>query len=279
MAARNQVKTRMKPHYVRTKKGKGTEPSTLFRRVVTILLLLLVLAGIVYGTKQGFDWLGRKLYSENPTFELQRLAISCDGQLTEDRIREYTGLREGANLFALSFKKIENDLLKVPVVESVYLERKLPGTLVVKVKERVPVAQVSGAKARKFPFVVDRFGYVLPPRQSAATLPIIQGIDTELRLGEPVAHPDVGISLNIIALCESTSYLRTYVRIETLDVKYSDFIDMRLQGDIRVRMPRFSLKPKLQQLASVIKIANGQGRRVKEVDLTLDSAKVPVTYY
>jgi hypothetical protein len=44
-------------------------------------------------------------------------------------------------------------------------------------------------------------------------------------------------------------------------------------------MPRFSLKAKLQNLATVIKIANGQGKRVREVDLTLDSAKVPVSYY
>ena len=44
-------------------------------------------------------------------------------------------------------------------------------------------------------------------------------------------------------------------------------------------MPRFSLKVKLQNLATTIKIESGKGQRVKEVDLTLDSAKVPVSYY
>ncbi len=167
----------------------------------------------------------------------------------------------------------------MPVVESVHLERRLPHTLVVRVKERLPVARVAGRQVQRYPFVVDRYGIVLPPRQSSSGLPLIKGLDVDLRLGVPVDHPDVKNALKIIALCDSIGYLRTYVQIESLDVKYSDFIDMRLKGGIRVRMPRFSLKPKLQNLATIIKIANGQGRRVKEVDLTLDSAKAPVSYY
>ena len=164
-------------------------------------------------------------------------------------------------------------------MESVYIERRLPGTLVVKVKERLPVARIEGRKRRRFPFVVDRYGVVLPPRRSSAGLPLIKGLDVELRLGRPVDQPDLKTALKIIALCDSIGYLRTYVQVESLDVKYPDFIDMRLKGGIRVRMPRFSLKAKLQSLASVIKIANGQGRRVKEVDLTLDSPKVPVSFH
>ncbi|WP_372796369.1 cell division protein FtsQ/DivIB, partial [Pontiella sp.] len=106
-----------------------------------------------------------------------------------------------------------------------------------------------------------------------------QGLELELTLGQPVEHTDVETAIKIIGICDSSSYLRNYVRLESLDLKYQDFIDMRLEGGIRVRMPRFSLKPKLQKLASILKISQGQGQRVKEVDLTLDSAKVPVTYY
>jgi cell division septal protein FtsQ len=149
----------------------------------------------------------------------------------------------------------------------------------VKVKERVPVALISGKTVSKYPFMIDRYGYVLPHRRSMAGLPLIQGLDMDIPLGDPVGNADVDTALQIIGICESSGYLRNYVQLESLDLKYSDFIDMRLKGDIRVRMPRFSLKPKLQNLASIIKVAIGQGRRVKEVDLTLDSAKVPVTFY
>ncbi|MCF7816870.1 MAG: FtsQ-type POTRA domain-containing protein [Kiritimatiellales bacterium] len=279
MGTRKKTQTRSKPLYVRTKKRKGADSSALMRRAVTVILLLLVVGAIVFGLKEGFELINRKLFSNNPSFEVQHLLISCDGQLSEERIREYTGLSEGMNLFDVDFADIQQALAQVPVVESVFIARKLPHTLIVKVKERMPVARITGAQAQRFPFVVDRYGYVLPPRQSAAGLPLIKGLDADLRLGLPVEHPDVETAIKIIALCESTGYLRSYVQIESLDVKYSDFIDMRLKEGIRVRMPRFSLKSKLQNLATVIKIANGQGKRVKEVDLTLDSAKVPVSYY
>ncbi len=278
MARRKKTKGRMKPQYVRSKKRKG-DSSALWRRTLSVVLLLVFIAAIIWGIKTGFEWMGCKLYSENPRFEIQHLVISCDGKLTEKYIRETSELREGMNLFGVSFGEIEDKLLKVSRIESVYLERKLPHTLIVKVKERVPVARILGRRKSKYPFMVDRYGYVLPHRRKLASLPLIKGFDLDLELGEPVDHPDVETALKIIALCESTGSLRTYIPIESMDVKYPDFIDMRLKNGIRVRMPRFSLKSKLQNLATVIKIATGQGRRVKEVDLTLDSAKVPVSYY
>lgn len=279
MAARKKTKNKAKTHYVRSKKRKGAESGVIARRVATIALLLLVVVGIFYAVYKGYEWVKGELFTNNPRFEIHHLVISCDGNLGEDYIREISGLHEGMNLFEFSFGQIEEKLTGVSRIESVYLERKLPHTLMVDVKERVPVARIAGARSTKYPFLVDRYGYVLPHRRSAAALPLIKGIDQELPLGEQLKNKDVNTALEIIALCESTSYLRTYVRIESLDVKYSDFIDLRLEGGIRVRMPRYSIKPKLQNLATVIKIAKGQGQDVKEVDLTLDSAKVPVTYY
>lgn len=279
MATRKKKNARMKPHYVRKKKRTGAGSTTMMRRSVSIALLLMILGGLLFGLWAGFNFIEDQLFSNNPRFEMQHLIISCDGKLTEDRIREYTGLAEGMNLFEMDFKAIENALARVSEVESVYLERKLPHTLMVKVTERIPVARILGNQSRRYPFVVDRYGVVLPPRKSAVALPLIQGVEKDLRLGVSVGEPDVEIALKIIALCDSSSTLRTYVKLERVDVKYSDFIDLRLQGGIRARMPRFSLKPKLQDLATVIKIARGQGMRVKEVDLTLDSSKVPVSYY
>ncbi|MCK4565564.1 MAG: FtsQ-type POTRA domain-containing protein [Verrucomicrobia bacterium] len=280
MATRKKTKKRAKPHYVRTRKRKGADSSALARRATTIALLLLVVIGILFGITQGFKWISRKLFSENPRFEMQHLVVSSDGRLTEDRIREYIELAEGTNLFAVSFADIDKKLSGVSDIESVRLERKLPHTLIVEVKERMPVARITGLN-NKYPFLLDRYGYVLPPRPGAASLPLIKGLDTELRLGSQTGHPDVKTALEIIALCDSRGYLRTYARIESMDVKYSDFIDMRLAGEIRIRMPRYSLKSKLQYLDTLLKIERGKGRPVKEVDLTVDSTKVkvPISHY
>ena len=280
MAARKKSTTRKKPQYVRAKKRKGGDSSLMARRSFSIVVLLLIVATILFGIFQGFRWVGRKLYSNNPRFEIQHLVISTDGKLREEQIREYLEVREGDNLWAFSFEDISDRMGQVAVVESVYLERQLPNTLIVKVKERVAMARIIlPSISTKIPYTIDRYGYVLPPRLKATALPLIKGLDPDVKPGDHIGHPDIEVALKIVGMCESTGYLRSYVRIESLDLKYQDFIDMRLQGGTRVRMPRFSLKQKLQNLATIIKIANDQGRRVKDVDLTLDTAKVPVTYY
>ena len=278
MGTRKKTTKRVKPQYVRAKKRKGADSSALTRRAITVVLLIVVLFGIGFGIKQGFGLINRKLFSENPTFEIQRLEISCDGKLSEEHIREYTGLAEGMNLFEVSFGEIQDALERVPAVESVLIERSLPHTLIMKVKERVPVARITGRQAQRFPFVVDRYGYVLPPK-SSSSLPLIKGLDVDLRLGMPVEHPDVHIALSIIALCDSMEEVRRYIHIETLDVKYDDFIYMHLTGGTRVRMPRHSIRKKLVNLQSLIKIGLARGERYREINMTLDAPMAPAIPY
>jgi cell division septal protein FtsQ len=167
----------------------------------------------------------------------------------------------------------------VAVVESVYLERQLPHTMIVKVKERVAVARITGRQERRYPFVLDRYGVVLPPRQNASSLPLIKGLDVDLRLGMPVNHPDVKTALEIIGLCESTGNWRQHVQIESLDVRYQDYIDMRLKQGTRVKMPRYNVMNNLRKLVATIQTGRTRGESYRDIDLTLDSPKVPVVPY
>lgn len=66
-----------------------------------------------------------------------------------------------------------------PQVESVTVERRLPGTLVVRIEERAPVAFVSTAVGLQ---VLDARGRVLPidPSRTPVDLPVLAGVDTAL---------------------------------------------------------------------------------------------------
>lgn len=279
MAAKKTTKSRKKPQYVKGKTRKGPEPPTLARRAVTIFLLLLILGGLLYGLCVGFQWIGCQLKSENPRFEIHHLIISCDGKLSEDYIRETSGLREGMNLWEFTFEEIEEKLLAVSRVEAVDIQRKLPNTLILKVKERVPVGRIAGRRTMRYPFMVDRFGVVLPHRHKLADLPLVKGLDIELQLGEPVEHADVELALKIISMCEQDSFLRTYISLDNIDVQYSDYMYLYLKSGTRAKISRHSLKQRLYKLASTIKIAASRGQRVKTADLTLESVKVPTVLY
>ena len=279
MAARKKTTTRKKPQYVRAKKRKGAASGLVAQRTSVLTVLVLLIAIMILGMVEGFKWIGRKLYSGNDRFEMQHLIVSCDGKLSEDFIRETAGISEGTNLFAFSFSDLEEKLEGVSRIESVFLERRLPNTLIMKVKERVPVAQIIGRRQLRAPWMVDRYGYVLPHRTKLSTLPVVKGLDVELKLGEQVTHSDVEIALKIIGMVDESSYLKTYIQLDSIDLKYSDYIYLYLRNGIRAKIPRYSLEPRLHKLASTIKIAAARGQRVKTADVTLDSAKVPTTFY
>jgi len=265
-----------KPQYVRTKRKKEPTVPVAVQRTLSLLVLLLLLIGLGYGIHKGFQQIHAALLYENPRFEIQHLDISSDGRISEDLIREFTQLSEGQNLFAADFEEIESRLKKVPDIESVYIERQLPDTLILRVKERLPLARVESGRSSKFPFLIDRFGVVLPPRQSASTLPLLKDVQEILKPGTALKDPDVKTALDIIGLSENMSCLRNHVRIKSLSLSNPDFIYMELDGGIMVRMPRVSLRSRLNKLATTLQIANEQGRQIQEIDLTLDSPNTPV---
>lgn len=280
MAARKKTTTRKNTQYVRAKKRNGPGAGLVAQRSIVVGLGVAMLLALLVGIVLGFRWIGRKLYSENPRFEIQHLVVSCNGsRLTEEYIREISGLGEGMNLFEFSFKEIEQRLEEVSMIESVYLERQLPDTMVVQVKERVPVAQILGRQPSSYPPLVDRYGYVMPHRRKLATLPLIKGLDLDLAMGQQVVHSDIEHALKIIALCESDDFLHIYVPIESIDLQYPDYIHLYTRTGCRAKLPRYSFDARLNKLAAAIKQSNDSGKRPKTADVTLDTISVPVTFY
>jgi len=264
---------------IKGRRGSSRNTLVWVRRGLSIFVLVLMLVALVWGIREGFSWVDRKLYAENPRFEIQQLVVECEGKLTEDFIREMAKVREGDNLFATSLQEIEQRLMEVSRIESVYLERDLPHTLIIRVKERYPVAKLMGESFLRYPFLVDRFGVVLPFQRSLSGLPLIRGVREETRPGKRMSDRDVEYALQTISIIESSSSLSRYIELEEVSVKHSDYLELTLKGGAEVRLPRFSLQPRLKKLATIIKVAEGQGRRIKWADLTVDSVKVPVRYF
>ena len=264
---------------VKGRRRSAPEASLWVRRSLSIVVVMLMFVLLVMGISKGFQWAERKLLSENPRFEIQQLVVECNGKLTEDFIREMSQLHEGQNLFARSIQEVEANLLEVSRIESVYIERDLPSTLILRVKERHPVARLMGNSNLRYPFLVDRFGVVLPYQRSLSELPLIRGFTEEARPGKRLSHRDIEYALRIITLIENHASLHQYIQLDEINVTHGDYIELTLKRGTEVRLPRFSLKSKLNKLATVIKIAEGQGRYVRWVDLTVDSVKVPVRYF
>ena len=279
MAARKKTTTRKKPQYVRAKKRKGADTALVAQRSTVIVVGVCIIIALLVGIVMSMRWANQQLFAKNSRFELQHLIISTDGRLKEDYLRERAGVSEGTNLFAFSFADLQKELESVSQIESVSLRRKLPDTLIIKVKERVPVAQIIGRRVMSAPWMVDREGVVLPHRRKLASLPVIKGLDMELQLGKKVEHSDVDIALKIISMVDASSFLKTYIQLDSIDVRYPDYIYLYLRNGLRAKMPRYSLDSRLHKLAGTIQVEAGKGKRLKTLDLTLDTPSAPGTYY
>lgn len=197
--------------------------------------------GVCFGTVLGLYalWcLGEfaldKLVYENKSFAIQRIEVQTDGVISADQLRRWSGVRPGENLLALDLARVKRDLEMQAVIDSVSVERILPGTLRLRVTEREPVARVEVPLPRRDggfdlkTFQIDEDGYVMlpldpaqraaPPTQAEDQLPLILGINaSDLQPGRKLESAQVQAALKWINLFES-SPMANMVELKQVDV-------------------------------------------------------------
>lgn len=110
----------------------------LLKTSVKIIILLLLLAGVVYGGLR----LWRYFFDANQSFHLKTIEYETNGLLTSKDIQQILELNDGSNVLFLDMSQLEKKLLERSDIESAVIRRELPSTLVVELEERVPVAWV-----------------------------------------------------------------------------------------------------------------------------------------
>jgi cell division protein FtsQ len=272
------AKRRKAPKRYYSKTRSKASKKTFFRRGLVVLLLVGLAVSLLAGIFIGLKYAGSLFFSRNPKFELQVINITSDGRLLPEQLREYAGLQTGTNLFSIDFDRLRRTLEEVPLVESVTIERKLPDTLNINVIERVAMAQIRW-NPRALPFLVDRYGVILPMTRSGQSLPLVEGLKLEkIRPGDCVDNPGIRQCLDILAAADQLG-LGAQVAFNSFDIRYPDFVTVVVNGETTVRFPLHSGREKLVRLVSVLQLSKEQGRRVKTIDLTPDGRNVPVTFY
>jgi len=202
-------------HVLDVKLRSGQVRSSRIRLgAISFGLLFATVFGLYVMWRAG-EWVLKRMVYENPSFAIHQIDIRTDGSISPDQLRRWARVREGANLFALDLATVKRDLEMVPLIRTVAVERILPGTLRIRVTERLPVAQVnvpqSSATGRLVVnvFQLDREGCVmlpLDPRQrttalleAESPLPVLYGVKlSDLQPGRCVNAPQVQAALQLI---------------------------------------------------------------------------------
>jgi cell division protein FtsQ len=142
------------------------------RKLLTVLVTLLVLAAATWGA----FW--------SPLLSVRDVKLTGATHTTAEEVAAAAGLGPDDNLLLLSAGEVVEAARSLPWVADAEVERRLPGTVKVRVVERKPALVVSpllGA-AR---WTIDSHGHVLAAGQSEAGLPVVGGVEVgDIKPGE-----------------------------------------------------------------------------------------------
>lgn len=267
------------------KQSSTTGGAVAARRAMALLVIVAFLGGLGVLAVKGARATGRFLFSSNPQFTIRSIDISSDGGLPVEWLLGQADVEYGDNLFAVTSDDIQRELKRVPKIKSVSVRRQLPDHLVVDVKERFAVAQISFNAKSRYPQTIDPSGVVLAPAGGTEKLPLIYGVadfddPRNLRPGTSIKTVALHHALDVISLCNSTTWGRM-IKVASIDAAYQDFIKVYLDDDTLVYVPQTRLEileGKMRRLAAVLQIANEKNEQVASVDLTSDGINVTVKY-
>jgi cell division protein FtsQ len=203
----------------------------------------------------------------SPLLAVRRVRVTGARHVTARAVARVTGLDSSDNLLLISPSSIAAQAAKLAWVKSVEVERRLPGTVRLRVTESKPVLILS-AGGREW--MLDARGRLLGPRRAAPGLPVITGSPVgDLERGAKIDSEEV---TGALAVFRSMGPLLRR-RIATIFAPTTERLTLSLKDGGQVRYGA------AEALASKNEVLRVLLRRARTEDLTVAyiDVRVPTT--
>ena len=223
------------------------------RRALRRLALVLAVVGLAVG-----GW----LLLRSPLLQVQEVKVVGAEKLDAATLAAASGL-EGENILFADTGKAKERLSQVAMIKDLSIERRWPGEMVIKVKERQPWGYW---QVKEQIYVIDDEGFVLDNDQPGEGAPTIAQLDSERQWlpGERVEVHAVDLARQLMESAPR-SLGRSVVGLE-----YSDRsgLTVVLEGGLRATFgDDRDLDYKISALYVLLEKARRDGREVHAVDL------------
>lgn len=263
-----------------------------WRGRVVYLLMALILLSVVAALFLGYSALRRRLYLNNPFFVLQQIDDSqCPSQLKEavqELLRRH-GVWAGGSvtITSIDIGAIRRELLENPLIASASIQRILPGTIRINVRQHQPCAILSFNR-QAFPdaknLKIDQDGLVLPLEASADRdrLPLLKGLPApeHFRVGQRTDDAGVLAFLKFQRECQlrrdGSLYDVTIAILETPKEQMTLYLQERgpFREGARIVMPMRDIPATLDRLHTVVKLRMEANQTISYFNATYE--RIPV---
>ena len=255
---------------------------------------------VVFGTIFGLylfwragEWALAKFIYENPEFAIQQVDVQSSGNISEEQLRRWSGVKLGQNLIALDLAAVKRNLEMASAINSASVERILPHTLKIRVTERTAVAQVDVVRAggengiSVSVFQLDANGVVmqpLDPRQRLVTLaqmngslPVVTGLNVfQLQPGHRIVNSEVLAALKLVAAFPR-SPMAGLAELQRVDVSSPRvFVVTTVQGG-EITFSLDHLDEQLARWREIYDLGQRMNKMIAAVDLAVAN-NVPVRW-
>jgi cell division protein FtsQ len=201
--------------------------------------------------------------ANSPFFHVRSLRVTAEGRLGADQVAKLSGVSSRDNLIFLNTSLVRDRLLTSPWIGSASVNKDYPGTLVISVAERSPVAAVGSGRDY---VLVSSDGTALVPASSAGRYPTISGVAAPA-VGKKIAS---GVAAAEVAASMS---LQTRAQVAAIQENADGTVTatLRTGGSIDYGLPTF-LSQKSAALAALLVRAAAQHLPLWQADLSAPQA-------
>lgn len=253
------------PKLLRARDGGGRRARPWYARLWPGLR-----AGAIAIALLGSGWYVQDVMTTGEAFSVQDLRVIGAVRLSEGEVFALLDGLKGRNIVTTSLEPWRARLLSSPWVRDASLRRALPGTIEVRITERVPMAV---ARAGDELFLVDEQGTVVDefgPRYGALDLPIVDGL-LESGQVEQATLDDARVAVLGQALA-SFRQGALLGRVSQIDVSDARNVNVTLVGDpARLALGHDRFAERVQAYLDMGERLTRMVQQVDSVDLRFDN--------
>src|SRR2546430_6651394 len=211
------VRQRRQQHLLDVKVRSRRVAQHRARKALAVLSRVGLLAALCAAIYAGAREAARRLFFENPDYQMKKIEFQTDGTLQREQILNAADLRDGENIFRINLARVHDLIEQLPQTDEVQVMRKLPSEIDIRVVERKPVAWITSEKEISDPFasdsafLVDARGVLMKEKKLLPEylgLPVILGCSSEwLEVGKVVESLEAKTALELLRL-SSRSFLQ-----------------------------------------------------------------------
>lgn len=198
----------------------------------TVLAIAVLIALFIGAFKLRELWLEQCVITD----PARQIEITSGKMVKADVIAENFGLRKGANLATIDFKKKREEILeKIPNIRELTIARHLPDRVTISVEERTPIVRLNirGRRADTGK-VADNEGVVFLCSRGTQTLPIIREPQAPGTSAGSKLDGRAKAALNLLETCQDGKF-RDF-KVQEADISKPDYIILTLGNYQQVKI-------------------------------------------